>query len=90
MATETAAVGANSRNSIQEPLEPLTGRWKGVTRTWFEPDILDDKSSTQAMFHLLLDGRFRLHEYEGSIQERPLQGVAIYGYHQESPERRSG
>lgn len=29
----------------------------------------------------MLDGRFVLHEYEGSLQGKPLQGVAIYGYH---------
>jgi hypothetical protein len=29
----------------------------------------------------VLGGRFVLHEYEGSFEGRPLQGMAIYGYH---------
>lgn len=57
----------------------LEGHWEGVTRTWFEPDVLADESMTRAVFRLLLDGRFLLHEYEGSVQGKPLQGMAIYG-----------
>jgi hypothetical protein len=29
----------------------------------------------------LFDGRFVLHEYQGSFQGEPFEGVAIYGYH---------
>jgi hypothetical protein len=76
-----ATVNTNS-GGIRERLERLAGRWQGITRTWFEPDVLADESVTQATFRLLLDGRFLLHEYEGSIQGKPLQGMAIYGFHQ--------
>jgi hypothetical protein len=64
---------------MQEQFGFLTGRWQGITRTWFDPDVLADESPTQATFRLLLDGRFLLHEYEGTIQGKPHQGLAIYG-----------
>jgi hypothetical protein len=86
MATDSDTAGVNKSGVIQQPLGSLNGRWQGVTRTWFEPDVLADESLTQATFRLLLDGRFLLHEYEGSIQGKPLQGMAIYGYHQREQE----
>lgn len=30
---------------------------------------------------LILDGRFIQHEYKGSMQGKPLEGMAIIGYH---------
>jgi hypothetical protein len=59
--------------------------------------VLADKSPTQATFCLLLVGRFHfgfsaslLHEYEGTIQGKPLQGVAIYRLHQREQECQMG
>jgi hypothetical protein len=37
-------------------------------------------------WRLVLDGRFLLHEYEGTIQGKPHQGVAIYGCFQREQE----
>jgi hypothetical protein len=71
---------------MQEQFGFLAGRWQGLTRTWFEPEVLTDESPTQATFRLLLDGRFLLHEYEGTIQGQPHQGVAIYGCFQREQE----
>jgi hypothetical protein len=86
METERETADETSGGGIQERLGFLAGRWEGVTRTWFEPDVLSDESTTQATFRLLLNGRFLLHEYEGSVQGRPLQGMAIYGRHQKEQE----
>jgi hypothetical protein len=30
---------------------------------------------------LILDGRFIMHEYKGKFGDKPLEGIAIYGYH---------
>ena len=58
----------------------LVGEWEGMTRTWFEPDVLADESPTRGVFRPLLDGRFILHEYAGVLKGELFQGMTIYGY----------
>lgn len=62
-------------------LAQLVGEWEGTTRTWLEPGQGPDESPWRGTMRLALDGRFVVHEYEGSIQGKPLSGVAMYGYH---------
>lgn len=59
----------------------LVGSWRGTTRTWFEPDKLADESEARGRIRAVLDGRFVVHEYEGSLRGKPLMGMAILGYH---------
>ncbi len=67
-------VGMHSR------LQQLSGSWEGTTRTWFEPGVLADESAMKGRIKPVLDGRFMMHEYEGSLNGKPFSGVAIYGY----------
>lgn len=62
-------------------LSQLEGEWDGMTRTWFEPGQLADESPIQGTMRLILQGRFLLHEYKGSLDGQSLEGMAIYGYH---------
>ena len=71
----------NDRSEYHERLARLAGEWEGPTKTWFEPDKLADESTWRGTIRPVLDGRFVIHEYEGSIQGKPLAGVAVYGYH---------
>jgi hypothetical protein len=61
-------------------LHLLTGEWEGTTRTWFEPDVIADESPMKGTIKPLLDGRFIMHEYQGSLSGKPFEGVAIFGY----------
>lgn len=61
-------------------LAQLIGKWEGITKTWFEPGKLADESPWRGTIRPILDGRFVIHEYEGSIENKPLRGVAIYGF----------
>ncbi|MCA9742576.1 MAG: DUF1579 domain-containing protein [Deferribacteres bacterium] len=62
-------------------LASLAGEWQGMTKTWFEPDKLADESQTRATFRLVLDGRFVMQEYEGTLMGKKIQGIAIWGNH---------
>jgi hypothetical protein len=62
-------------------LSKMVGEWKGTTKTWFDPSKLEDESPIQGTMRLIMDGRFILHEYHSSFGEKPLTGLAIYGYH---------
>lgn len=61
-------------------LNQLVGSWEGSVKTWFEPGQLADESPISGTIRSVLDGRFILHEYNGSLQGKPLSGIAIYGY----------
>ena len=61
-------------------LQKLVGQWEGNTQTWFEPGKLADESAWNGNIRSILDGRFVIHEYEGKIEGKPLQGTVIYGY----------
>ena len=61
-------------------LSRLAGEWKGTTKTWFDPSKLEDESSISGTMRPILDGRFILHEYKSSFGDKPITGMAIYGY----------
>ena len=61
-------------------LAKLAGNWEGMTKTWFEPDVLTDESPMTGSIKPVLDGRFMLHEYKGSLDGKPFEGIAIYGF----------
>ena len=58
----------------------MLGEWKGTTKVWFEADVLSDESPVEGSFKSILDGRFLLHEYTGSLQGKPLSGMMIFGF----------
>lgn len=65
---------------VHQQLNKITGKWKGTTRTWFEADVLADESETTATIRPVLEGRFVVHEYTGTMSGKPLEGMAIFGY----------
>jgi hypothetical protein len=63
-----------------QQLSRLVGEWEGTTKTWFDPAKLEDESPVTGTMKLILDGRFIMHEYIGSLGGKSLTGMAIYGY----------
>ena len=61
-------------------LMALEGDWEGVTKAWLEPGKLADESPSKARFRPLLDGRFILQEYEGTVNGEGHKGAGIIGY----------
>ena len=45
----------------------LVGGWTGTTKLWLEPDVLTDESSVLGTITLVLEGRFAIYLYQGSI-----------------------
>jgi len=60
--------------------DALIGDWSGTTRTWFEPGVVADESPMAGTIRPILDGRFLLHEYSGSLDGKPFDGIAIFGF----------
>lgn len=58
----------------------MVGSWAGTARTWFEPGKLADTSSVEGTIRPVLDGRFVVHEYRGSLGEHDMHGIALHGY----------
>ena len=61
-------------------LSRFVGEWSGMTKTWFEPDVVADESPMTGTIRNVLDGRFLVHEYSGSMMDKPFAGIAIYGF----------
>jgi len=61
-------------------LAQLAGGWKGTSRLWLEPDKLADESPVQGSIQLILDGRFALYLYQGSIEGEVQHGLFTFGY----------
>jgi hypothetical protein len=61
-------------------LMALEGSWEGPTKTWLEPDVEADESTNRSTFRSLLDGRFAIQKYEGTVNGEPHVGVSIFGY----------
>ncbi|SEJ65154.1 Protein of unknown function [Dyadobacter koreensis] len=67
-------------SGIHQQLHAFIGNWEGITRTWFEPGILADESLMKGSIRTILGGRFVIHEYHGSLNEKPFEGIATYGF----------
>jgi hypothetical protein len=65
---------------IHHQLALLAGNWAGTSRTWFEADVLADESPVSGTITSVLGGRFILHQYQSSLEGKPLEGLAIIGY----------
>lgn len=75
--------GSHEKRGTQY-LEQLIGGWQGSAKTWFRPGELSDESPIRGTIRPILDGRFVLHEYKGSLGAEKMMGVAIYGYNPET------
>mgnify|MGYP001271779325 FL=1 len=61
-------------------LAQLAGSWSGISKLWFEPDKLADESPVAGSIQIILDGRFALYLYQGTIQGEPQHGMFTFGY----------
>lgn len=61
-------------------LSQLAGNWRGVSKLWLEPGKLADESPMAATIQLLLEGRFALYLYQGSIEGEAQHGMFTFGY----------
>ncbi len=65
---------------VHSQLNGLEGEWEGISKTWFEPDVIGDESAMTGRIKSILGGRFIIHEYTGSMQGKTLEGITIYGF----------
>jgi len=61
-------------------LSDLIGNWEGKAKTWFEKDVLADESSVEGIFSSILGGRFVSYDYQGSLNNKPIEGKMILGF----------
>jgi hypothetical protein len=61
-------------------LSQLAGNWKGTSKLWFEPGKLADESSVVGTIQLILEGRYALYLYQGSVEGEPQHGMFTFGY----------
>lgn len=67
-------------NTPHHFLAKLTGNWKGTSKLWFEPDKLADESPVVGSIQLILEGRFAVYLYQGSIEGEAQHGMFTFGY----------
>lgn len=70
---------ASLKDGMHHFLKSLEGNYEGSTKVWFEPDKLADESPCKGTMRSILGGRFLMHEYTGSLEGKPIEGVAIIG-----------
>ncbi len=58
----------------------LAGNWKGTSKLWLEPGKLADESSVVGTIQLILEGRYALYLYQGSVEGEPQHGMFTFGY----------
>ena len=69
-----------SSGSPHHFLGQLAGNWTGISRLWLEPDKLTDESAVVGSIQLILDRRFALYLYQGSIEGETQHGMFMVGY----------
>jgi Protein of unknown function (DUF1579) len=61
-------------------LKSFEGTYEGTTTVWFEPGSKGEEAACSGSLRSILGGRFLLHEYKSSLQGKPIEGLAIFGY----------
>jgi hypothetical protein len=69
-----------SSGSPHRFLASLAGSWTGTSKLWLEPDKLADESPVVGSIQLVLDGRFAIYLYQGSIEGEAQHGMFTFGY----------
>jgi uncharacterized protein DUF1579 len=72
--------GSRQSGSPHHFIAQLVGSWTGTSKLWLEPDVLTDESPVQGSIQLVLDGRFALYLYQGSVESEPQKGIFTFGY----------
>lgn len=67
-------------SGVHHQLQSMIGTWAGITKTWFEPNVLADESEMKGTIRAILGGRFLMHEYQGTLDGKPFEGIAFYGF----------
>lgn len=70
----------NVEKSPHHFLAQLAGGWAGNAKLWLEPDVLADESPLYGSIQLVLDGRFAIFMYQGSIDDEKQLGMFTFGY----------
>lgn len=61
-------------------LNQLVGKWKGLTKTWFDPGKLTDEQMTQGTINAVMNGRWLMHEYQNTLVGHDCQSIVLYGF----------
>lgn len=72
--------GSKQTGSPHHFLAQLAGNWKGTSKLWLEPGKLADESTVVGTIQLILNGRFVLYLYQGSIEGELQHGMFMFGY----------
>ena len=78
---EGNALARSKESGAHRLLAQMVGEWEGTAKTWFQPGKLEDESPNTGTIRAALDGMFVVLEYKGSLKGKPLNGIAIFGYH---------
>jgi hypothetical protein len=68
------------KSGIHQHIQAMVGKWEGITKTWFEPNVVADESPMTGTITSILGGRFLQYQYQGSMQGNPFEGMATIGY----------
>ena len=69
-----------SSGSLHHFLASLASGWTGTSKLWLEPDKLADESPVLGTITLVLEGRFAIYLYQGSIEGEAQHGMFTFGY----------
>jgi len=67
-------------DGAHQQLQSLIGTWNGITKTWFEKDVLADESPAEAKITSILGKRFISIDYQGSLEGKAFEGKMIVGF----------
>jgi hypothetical protein len=61
-------------------LEPLIGTWTAKLKTWTDPTQAPQVSDGTLVRKSILGGRFLHEDFDGSLMDKPFQGMGVMGY----------
>lgn len=67
---------------MMEQWNGLAGLWRGIMRTWFEPEVLASSEAVLGEVVWVLNGRFLQLSYASQINGKALHGRFLFGYNE--------
>jgi hypothetical protein len=71
---------ASLERGKHQELQNFVGQWKGISRVWFEADVLADESPIEGNIESVLEGRFLMHRYRTAFKDRAVEGIYLIGF----------
>ncbi len=67
-------------NGQHARLKSYIGTWSGISKTWFEKDVLAEEAAISGEISTILGDKFIVFTYQSHLMGKTIEGIMTWGY----------